>query len=177
MNFLAPIDEQVVELCKNREILTPNDRLAKEFANSYDQYQLSQGKSAWESPDVQSFSNHLKAQFSAQMLTLQDPIQLISRRQLFTRLFTVVPRNQRSLINQAIDAIDLIYKFEVNIDHFSSLSFKCGRLIEWFKTAVEDCKKPYLLESEIANFLASTCLLYTSPSPRDGLLSRMPSSA
>ena len=25
--------------------------------------------------------------------------------------------------------------------------------------------------------LASTCLLYTSPSPRDGLLSRMPSSA
>ena len=26
-------------------------------------------------------------------------------------------------------------------------------------------------------FLATTCLLYTSPSPRDGLLSRMPSSA
>ena len=26
-------------------------------------------------------------------------------------------------------------------------------------------------------FLYSTCLLYTSPSPRDGLLSRMPSSA
>ena len=26
-------------------------------------------------------------------------------------------------------------------------------------------------------FIASTCLLYTSPSPRDGLLSRMPSSA
>ena len=27
------------------------------------------------------------------------------------------------------------------------------------------------------NFLDNTCLLYTSPSPRDGLLSRMPSSA
>ena len=26
-------------------------------------------------------------------------------------------------------------------------------------------------------FLTDTCLLYTSPSPRDGLLSRMPSSA
>ena len=26
-------------------------------------------------------------------------------------------------------------------------------------------------------FVANTCLLYTSPSPRDGLLSRMPSSA
>ena len=27
------------------------------------------------------------------------------------------------------------------------------------------------------NVTATTCLLYTSPSPRDGLLSRMPSSA
>ena len=27
------------------------------------------------------------------------------------------------------------------------------------------------------NYLCSSCLLYTSPSPRDGLLSRMPSSA
>ena len=27
------------------------------------------------------------------------------------------------------------------------------------------------------NAIAQTCLLYTSPSPRDGLLSRMPSSA
>ena len=38
----------------------------------------------------------------------------------------------------------------------------------------------YLIESD-AEALASagfgTCLLYTSPSPRDGLLSRMPSSA
>ena len=37
----------------------------------------------------------------------------------------------------------------------------------WTKTEVSD------LSSE----LATVCLLYTSPSPRDGLLSRMPSSA
>ena len=33
-----------------------------------------------------------------------------------------------------------------------------------------------ILFDEITNYLL-TCLLYTSPSPRDGLLSRMPSSA
>ena len=32
-------------------------------------------------------------------------------------------------------------------------------------------------ESVAAAYDAWTCLLYTSPSPRDGLLSRMPSSA
>ena len=36
----------------------------------------------------------------------------------------------------------------------------------------------YLAEKDIVLVpMASTCLLYTSPSPRDGLLSRMPSSA
>ena len=34
----------------------------------------------------------------------------------------------------------------------------------------------YVAEDEFGAFI-ETCLLYTSPSPRDGLLSRMPSSA
>ena len=33
------------------------------------------------------------------------------------------------------------------------------------------------LTAAITKVLADACLLYTSPSPRDGLLSRMPSSA
>ena len=33
------------------------------------------------------------------------------------------------------------------------------------------------LKTKIIKELLGTCLLYTSPSPRDGLLSRMPSSA
>ena len=33
------------------------------------------------------------------------------------------------------------------------------------------------LEAAVKGGTLSTCLLYTSPSPRDGLLSRMPSSA
>ena len=38
-------------------------------------------------------------------------------------------------------------------------------------------KNPRAAASYIRNAYAITCLLYTSPSPRDGLLSRMPSSA
>ena len=34
--------------------------------------------------------------------------------------------------------------------------------------------KPTMITNEV---IRKTCLLYTSPSPRDGLLSRMPSSA
>ena len=37
--------------------------------------------------------------------------------------------------------------------------------------------KTYRGREEVKAFWRKTCLLYTSPSPRDGLLSRMPSSA
>ena len=36
---------------------------------------------------------------------------------------------------------------------------------------------PEFTDGDAINELEVTCLLYTSPSPRDGLLSRMPSSA
>ena len=43
---------------------------------------------------------------------------------------------------------------------------------KWIKTDFSD---PQSIQSAIAK--SEGCLLYTSPSPRDGLLSRMPSSA
>ena len=49
------------------------------------------------------------------------------------------------------------------------------------RTAAESAVKSYKKEWEDlrdeADTLIKRCLLYTSPSPRDGLLSRMPSSA
>ena len=41
----------------------------------------------------------------------------------------------------------------------------------------QDYKKMGLVDEQLAAMEFLTCLLYTSPSPRDGLLSRMPSSA
>ena len=45
---------------------------------------------------------------------------------------------------------------------------------ETYGNAVAAAKKPFI-DSLMAKY--PICLLYTSPSPRDGLLSRMPSSA
>ena len=57
--------------------------------------------------------------------------------------------------------------------------------LSWLRQLVEDDILLLVTEAhyrgiswtDIANRLDRTCLLYTSPSPRDGLLSRMPSSA
>ena len=50
-----------------------------------------------------------------------------------------------------------------------------GQACEFDYSGTQACKA--LKEEGYRVILVNSCLLYTSPSPRDGLLSRMPSSA
>ena len=49
--------------------------------------------------------------------------------------------------------------------------------MEYQEKFYRDVFFPYLNDNEIKRVLHLGCLLYTSPSPRDATLSRMPSSA
>ena len=49
--------------------------------------------------------------------------------------------------------------------------------IEENEKYARECMRDAILRGEAPIDNHQTCLLYTSPSPRDGLLSRMPSSA
>ena len=52
------------------------------------------------------------------------------------------------------------------------------QLIVQIESGIQASSGDWLNSSDLSRErLKSTCLLYTSPSPRDGLLSRMPSSA
>ena len=54
----------------------------------------------------------------------------------------------------------------------------CFELINEMKEDIIDMEfETSTKESSNSNIFTYVCLLYTSPSPRDGLLSRMPSSA
>ena len=58
-----------------------------------------------------------------------------------------------------------------NIDLMNLVDFCRNCLSKWYRSEAEERGISIDYES------ARDCLLYTSPSPRDGLLSRMPSSA
>ena len=45
------------------------------------------------------------------------------------------------------------------------------------QVAIKCIEKKHIIEENMGIQVSKDCLLYTSPSPRDGLLSRMPSSA
>ena len=51
------------------------------------------------------------------------------------------------------------------------------KLMDYGKFKYENAQKAREARRNQTNVIIKDCLLYTSPSPRDGLLSRMPSSA
>ena len=74
---------------------------------------------------------------------------------------------------------------ELGIDEYDFLQINASRDngVDFIKTRVEGFVQtmPFgrfkVVLMDEADYLSHSCLLYTSPSPRDGLLSRMPSSA
>ena len=89
---------------------------------------------------------------------------------------------KKKFIKIAKNVIDLeingLQKLKKNIDSsFDKAVIEIAKCQS--KVIVCGVGKSGLIASKIAATLSSvgTCLLYTSPSPRDGLLSRMPSSA
>ena len=73
-------------------------------------------------------------------------------------------------------AIDALVKGVRNIEKYQTLLGVTGSGKTFtIANVIESVQKPTLIMSH--NKTLAACLLYTSPSPRDGLLSRMPSSA
>ena len=62
-------------------------------------------------------------------------------------------------------------------DSSRSLMIECARRLRNMRIAENELLAQKFEGQKLYQKLTNTCLLYTSPSPRDGLLSRMPSSA
>ena len=87
--------------------------------------------------------------------------------------------NLRALKGVLLDMSDAVYATPLNVLSDSSIGQHVRHVLEFYLCLL------HAQDSGIFNYdarqrdleLQTDCLLYTSPSPRDGLLSRMPSSA
>ena len=97
--------------------------------------------------------------------------------------------NSVKLINEICESSDVPTRFIPNEHNSGSVFIQWLKGVEaargefvWIAEA-DDLALPHFLKTAMASFknenviMSYTCLLYTSPSPRDATLSRMPSSA
>ena len=77
----------------------------------------------------------------------------------------------KTVVNQSEDIEAAVNKMGVTIDDVAA------RSIPTPTDNVDDVSLPPSITDNAIDDVYKVCLLYTSPSPRDGLLSRMPSSA
>ena len=97
------------------------------------------------------------------------------------RIFLLAENRQRQRIGLALNVKNLsaqlyLARVELGVDGFvvAGQNFACDRDNALGGAALGALVKVFI---GINNDLADACLLYTSPSPRDATLSRMPSSA
>ena len=82
---------------------------------------------------------------------------------------TTVNKSRKSRFRSAIKKMNLILDKKDKKEALAFLPKLNSELMKIAKTGV--------IKKQNASRNISSCLLYTSPSPRDGILSRMPSSA
>ena len=97
---------------------------------------------------------------------------------------TYIPAGYQSVLTlyETQNAIGLIHQtFEEHLSQTLNLKRVSAPLFVDPSTGLNDnlngVERPVSFEVPATGVTAEVCLLYTSPSPRDGLLSRMPSSA
>ena len=83
--------------------------------------------------------------------------------------------------NQVVNEDEFLYKLEMRLQHSKdnrrTLMVSVMMFIVIFTLTITQNGTPKNLETMFAADDVENCLLYTSPSPRDATLSRMPSSA
>lgn len=57
------LSDALINACPQDWVLTPNERLAREFRRAYDQLQLNQGKTAWARPQVASIARYVRSAY------------------------------------------------------------------------------------------------------------------
>ena len=76
------------------------------------------------------------------------------------------------LVHQQDDGTSLLF-----VDRHLIHEVTSPQAFEGLRNSKRDIRHPNLTLAVVDHNIPTTCLLYTSPSPRDGQISRMPSSA
>ena len=109
------LSEALIHACPQDWVLTPNERLAREFRRAYDQLQLNQGKTAWARPQVASIASYVRSAYerSAPLGKRRVPLAAEAELLLWQEL---ADEDCLPLCELAADAWRLLHGYRLGLD-------------------------------------------------------------
>jgi probable DNA repair protein len=104
----------LVDLCATHTIVTPNERLAREFIHSYDRHQASTGRTAWPTVQATSLRRFLTAELHRHVERSGIVTPLIDADALLTLFFNHAPEGYTALSRTALEAFQTVCRYRIN---------------------------------------------------------------
>ncbi|MBV1904624.1 MAG: PD-(D/E)XK nuclease family protein [Pseudomonadales bacterium] len=134
LNGLIRFDRRLSDLCEHSLVLTPNNRLAEVLKQDYVRFQIDQERSAWPTPEIRSYSDHLLSQFAQLQRFTNSSLHLLDKVQQHLAWLGCAPdliSDKHSLSKLAEDSWHIIHEWDIDL---SSRMFVLNDTTEIFQS-------------------------------------------
>ncbi len=149
------IDPELLELCTTHTLVTPNERLAREYHLAYGHAQLRTGKKAWPTLRCSSLQRLLRAEYGRlQDLDITCP-RLLPRHELIGLAQATAPSDSGALIDTFLQAWQTVVRYEIDLDDEDFRHARARLFRLWCQDMRERLPTDVVLEEELGKHLAA----------------------
>ena len=135
-------------------VVTPNERLAREYRSAYDQAQAASGAQAWPTLSCMSLRQLLLREFTDQQDLSDNGKKIISPASMLLRFQTTAPEDAEHLTAIALQGWELVRRYNIDLAHPSMNSGRSQLFTDWARKVNNQIKQEEAVEADIAGLLA-----------------------
>lgn len=157
------ISPTLLNILEQHIVVTPNERLAREYRSAYDQAQAASGVQAWPTLICMSLRQLLLREFTGQQDLGDNGKKIISSANLLLRFQTTAPEGAEHLTPIALQAWELVRRYNIDLAHLSMNSGRSKLFTDWALEVNKLIKTDEAVEADIAQLLAQQDISLSKP--------------
>ncbi len=151
----AHIPAQHLDDIADSLVITPNERLAREFSNAFDLSKLNAGATVWPSLQCMSLRRFWQQQFHQLLSTDLNQPRLLTEQEVNLRFQQSAPEGYAQQCRTAVAAWQLVRGYDIDL-HGPQMGGERGQYFaRWCAAAVPEERDVILCEADLPRFLGS----------------------
>jgi probable DNA repair protein len=158
------ISPTLADLATRHTVITPNERLAREFKLAFDQYQMQQGKLAWVGLTCMSLQRFLLQQLSDHVDQIDGTAaKLLSAHALREAAFLSAPLPSLNQVDAFCSAWQLIHRFDIDLQGAAFSTVQGELFRQWFHAVQQALPDDKVLPETLGDYLCTHRVLPRQP--------------